>query len=83
MGKFLLYIMFPVGSLYLFNRPDMQEKLLRQTSDPIHITMGVPEEDMVKNLPRTSGEARAQIEIAKKAYNDRVAAAAAGASKSE
>ncbi|ORY37020.1 hypothetical protein BCR33DRAFT_854893, partial [Rhizoclosmatium globosum] len=49
MGKFLLYIMFPVGSLYLFNRPDMQDKLLRWGSEkPIHVEFGVPEEDMVR-----------------------------------
>ncbi|KAJ3007390.1 UNVERIFIED_CONTAM: hypothetical protein HDU68_003544 [Siphonaria sp. JEL0065] len=69
--------MFPVGSLYLFNRPDMQEKLLRWgRGDQIHIVMGVPEEDMVKNLPRTSAEAKAQIEILKRVHQERQARAA-------
>ncbi|KAJ3285410.1 hypothetical protein HDU79_007356 [Rhizoclosmatium sp. JEL0117] len=69
--------MFPVGSLYLFNRPDMQDKLLRWGSEkPIHVEFGVPEEDMVRNIPRSSAEAKAQIEIMKKAHQERIAAAA-------
>ncbi|KAI8621778.1 hypothetical protein BC830DRAFT_1163502 [Chytriomyces sp. MP71] len=77
MGKFLIYIMFPVGSLYLFNRPDMQEKLLRRSSVPIHVEMGVPEEELVKNIPRTRAEAQAQIGVMKKAHQERLAAAEA------
>ncbi|KAJ3229174.1 hypothetical protein HDU81_005571 [Chytriomyces hyalinus] len=82
MGKFLIYIMFPIGSLYLFNRPELQEKLLRSGGTPIHVEMGVPPDELVKGIPRTRAEAQAQIEAMKRAHQERLAASSQD-SKSE
>ncbi|KAJ3347029.1 hypothetical protein HDU83_002428 [Entophlyctis luteolus] len=76
--------MFPVGSLFLFHRPDLQEKLRAfGDSKEIIVSMGVPEEDIVKNIPRTREEMQAQIAYMRQAHQERVAAAAAAARQQE
>ncbi|KAJ3154564.1 hypothetical protein HK101_001606 [Irineochytrium annulatum] len=58
--------MFPIGSLYLFNRPEFQEKLLGGKR-PISEVMGIAKEDMMstqkvnlnlQDLPKTSTDVR-------------------------
>ncbi|KAI8825711.1 uncharacterized protein EV422DRAFT_513927 [Fimicolochytrium jonesii] len=54
--KFGVYILFPVGVLYLFNRPDLQERLTKEQMDTIN-TFRVPEDQLFK-LPSNMTEVR-------------------------
>lgn len=57
--------MFPIGSLYIFNRPDLQDRLLGKES--VASSMGVPEADLVKDIPRTKAEIAAAFQQMKSA----------------
>ncbi|KAJ3169705.1 hypothetical protein HDU87_000587 [Geranomyces variabilis] len=57
--KFGIYILFPVGVLYLFNRPDIQDKLGRDQLDTL-AAFRVPEDKLFK-LPSSLDEVRAEV----------------------
>ncbi|KAI8909429.1 hypothetical protein DFJ77DRAFT_122025 [Powellomyces hirtus] len=54
--KFGIYILFPIGVLYLFNRPDLQEKLGRDQIETL-AAFRVPEDKLFK-LPSSMSEVR-------------------------
>ncbi len=78
MSKFFIYCFFPVGILYIFNRPDLQEhpllggKLLsdKVTTDgllTVHSFIGI----LLEGLPRDREDMESFIEKYKKAKNER------------
>ncbi|KAJ3101889.1 Importin-11 [Phlyctochytrium planicorne] len=62
--KFGVYIMFPIGSLYLFNRPEIQEMFF--TEKNIGETMAIPKSELATGLPRTLEEASDQAKSYRK-----------------
>ncbi|KAI9344201.1 hypothetical protein DFJ73DRAFT_840477 [Zopfochytrium polystomum] len=65
-GKFFIYIMFPIGSLYLFNRPDVHVKLFGAGPEQVARETSVPEDQMVKNVPKTHEALREQLDKMRK-----------------
>ncbi|KND04979.1 hypothetical protein SpCBS45565_g05282 [Spizellomyces sp. 'palustris'] len=56
MLKFGVYIFFPIGVLYLFNRPELQEMLSREHQQTVE-SFKTPEEQLFK-LPKSMEEVR-------------------------
>ncbi|KAJ3011349.1 hypothetical protein HKX48_006879 [Thoreauomyces humboldtii] len=54
--KFGLYLLFPIGVLYLYNRPDIQDRLGKDQTEAL-AAFRVPEEDLFK-LPSSMSEVR-------------------------
>ncbi len=48
MGKFFLYCLFPVGSLYVYNRPELQESFLFRDQMHTYNSMELFHEDPAK-----------------------------------
>ena len=64
MSRFLLYCLFPVGSLYIYNRPELQESFLFRDQVNTYKDLKLFEEDpkALFKIPKTKEETEKYLE---------------------
>ena len=69
MAKFAIYILFPITTLYIYNRPELHNSIVfKDQNDAIESFKRKPEDNHV-NLPQDISEIRQVIEKLKKNVN--------------